>query len=295
MVVAGRRLHADHADAGRERRRGGGAARGEPAAADRDDEHVEVGHVLQQLERRRCPGPPSRARRRTGGRSVRPRSAARSRAMTSRSSGRSGRRAPPRRRSRASRRASPAARPPASGSSPAGPARRAAMATAWAWLPEETAKTPRSRSGVAAPLDAVRGAAELERPAALLVLGLDEHARARRPRRACARSAPACDGRRRRCAPPRRGRRRVRSRRWCLLHGRAARRRPRSASATAERMSAAPTASRACGCSPRSSHDASTPSGGSRYEHDREARRRAGREDAREEHVAERGADAHVR
>ena len=85
-VVAGLGLDADHAHLRPQRldrRRHPGD---QPAAADRDDHRVEVLDLGGELERRRCPGRPSRAARRRGARaSARARRRARA-ASASRSS-----------------------------------------------------------------------------------------------------------------------------------------------------------------------------------------------------------------
>ena len=71
-VVGARRLRAEHRDARPHAPRGDRGAGQQPAAADRRDDDVEVGHRVEQLERRR-PLPRDDARsRRTDGRAWRP-------------------------------------------------------------------------------------------------------------------------------------------------------------------------------------------------------------------------------
>ena len=144
------------------------------AAADRDDERVDRRLLRQHLERDRALAGDhgavvvgmddgrGRARRRAPGR----RRARRRRCR---------RAARPRRRSCACSRPSPPRRSAASRSSPRCPSAAAWYATAWAWLPAETASTPAGALGGGQLRHLVERAALLERRGELQVLELEEH------------------------------------------------------------------------------------------------------------------------
>ena len=138
---AGGDLHADDLDLGPRRLDRDRDAGGEPAAADRDDDLGEVGHVLEQLQPERALAGDDVAGRRTGGRTPGPPSRARSCAAARHSSSD----APPTCTVAPCPRAASALAIGASAgtnTSHGTPRAAAAAASPWAWLPAEAATTP---------------------------------------------------------------------------------------------------------------------------------------------------------
>ena len=165
------RLDGDHRARRDSRRRDPGD---EPAAADRDDDHVDVRHVLEDLEPDRALAGHGRAGRRTGGRASgrSPR-----RISSSRSNASPGRppRGRPRRRSRAPRR--PFAGSPSRHMTTRRRCPRArSVRERRAWFPAEIGITPRAALRRQSDASFVEDAARLEGARALEELRLQEDA-----------------------------------------------------------------------------------------------------------------------
>ena len=182
--------------------RGGDRAAGQQAAAaDRDDQRVEIGRVLQQFQRQRALA--GDHRRIVVGMDEH-------QAFVARPAHGHARRLRP-----GCRRAAPHCAPQAAvrvtlvagvnfgiTMVAAMPSRLAWRATAWAWLPADMAMTPRAALRGGQQGEAVGGAALLEGAGGLQIVELQHHLGAGRARDRVAAAAPACAARGRRCARP---------------------------------------------------------------------------------------------